>query len=133
MNKDIVGYRLEGYVKQNWGLMDLYDKPEKQKEELESFVRECEDHLNANNNRTYSSVQLYIAPEYQKDHQREELVNKLADYFGFNGKDGTYTYYLTRDKKAFEYGTVTLNDFQEMNEDDLCELADFLLNFMRFC
>jgi hypothetical protein len=134
VNKPIIGYRLEGYVKQNWGVMDLYDSPEKQKDELESFIRECEDHLNANSSRAYTSVQLYIVPEYQKDHQqeREELVDKLAEYFGFNGKDGTYYHILTRAKESFGYGTMKVDDFQEMNEDDLYELADFLLGFMKF-
>ncbi|RNB59435.1 hypothetical protein EDM57_04645 [Brevibacillus gelatini] len=134
MDKVIEGYRLEGYVKQNYGCMDLHSKPEEQKKELQSFIRECEDHLNANSSRTYTSVQLQIVPEYRQDDnkEREELVSKLAEYFGFNWKDGTYTYNLTRVKEAFDYGTMSLDDFQEMNDDDLYELADFILGFMKF-
>lgn len=134
MDKVIEGYKLEGYAKQNHGYMHLYDDPEEQKKELQEFIRECEDHLNASNSRSYSTIELNIVPEYQQDYnkERDELVAKLAEHFGFNGIDGTYTYILTRDKAAFGYGTMKLNDFQEMNEDDLYELADFLLGFMKF-
>ena len=129
----IEGYKLEGYVKQNYGYMDLHEKPEEQKNELQAFIRECEDHLNANSSKTYTSVQLHIVPEYKQDYDKERyaLVNKLAEHFGFNGVDGSYTYILTRDKEAFGYGTMSMDDFQEMNEDDLYELADFLLGFMK--
>jgi uncharacterized membrane protein len=58
---------------------------------------------------------------------KDELAEKLEDYFGFNGSDGTYFYWLTRVKEAFHVGTMTLDDFVEIDGDFVDELADFIL------
>ena len=57
---------------------------------------------------------------------RDKLTNKLFEYFGFNTKDGTYIYCLQRTKSAFQVGTMTLEDFEEIDEGFICELADFI-------
>ena len=61
---------------------------------------------------------------------KEKLVEKLFDYFCFNTKDGTYIYNLTRVKEAFHVGTMTLDDFEEIDEEFIYELADFILEIM---
>ena len=58
---------------------------------------------------------------------REKLAQLLFDFFGFNGHDGTYTYNLTRCKSAFNVGTMTLDDFVEMDEEQIYELSDFII------
>lgn len=37
-----------------------------------------------------------------------------------------YSYNLTRDKSAFECGTVTVNDFEEFNEEVINDIIDFI-------
>jgi hypothetical protein len=51
---------------------------------------------------------------------------QLYKYFGFDGKDGTYWHILTRVKEARQVGTLTIDDYQEMNEEDLAELESFI-------
>jgi len=58
---------------------------------------------------------------------REQIAQKLLQYFGFNYQDGTYIYNLMRTKSAFHVGTMTLDDFEEIDEDFVYELADFIL------
>lgn len=47
----------------------------------------------------------------------EEVKNKIASVVGLTDEweDGTYLYYLTRVKSAFALGTMTLDDFEEVN------------------
>ena len=54
----------------------------------------------------------------------EKLMQILADYFELND---TYAYNLTRDKRAFSVGTVTIDDFEEFNMDVIADIADFLI------
>ena len=61
---------------------------------------------------------------------REQIAQKLYDFFDFNSKDGTYVYDLTRDKKAFGLGTMTLDDFEEIDDNFIYELADYIINNM---
>jgi hypothetical protein len=62
---------------------------------------------------------------------KDKLVEGLYDHLGFNGKDGTYIYCLTRVKEAFGYGTMALDDFVEVDGDFVGELADFLIEFVK--
>ena len=48
--------------------------------------------------------------------------------FDINSKDGTYVYNLTRVKEAFGYGTMTIDDFEEIDSIFIDELADFILD-----
>ena len=41
-----------------------------------------------------------------------------------------YSYNLTRDKSAFECGTVTVNDFEEFNEEVIDDIIDFIKSRM---
>ena len=42
-------------------------------------------------------------------------------------EDGTYFYNLTRTKTAFNVGTVTIDDFEEMEYEQIEELADIIM------
>lgn len=59
---------------------------------------------------------------------REQIAQKLYDFFDFNSKDGTYFYNLTRVKEAFGLGTMTFDDFEEIDDCFIYELADFILD-----
>lgn len=52
------------------------------------------------------------------------LKELLMEYFRI-GVD-CYAYNLTRDKSAFECGTVTTNDFEEFNEEVIDDIIDFV-------
>lgn len=52
------------------------------------------------------------------------LKELLMEYFRI-GVD-CYTYNLARDKSAFECGTVTVNDFEEFNEEVIDDIIDFI-------
>lgn len=54
----------------------------------------------------------------------EFLKELLMEYFRI-GVD-CYSYNLTRDKSAFECGTVTINDFEEFNEEIIDDIIDFI-------
>jgi len=69
--------------------------------------------------------------ETQPTIDKEKLVEKLYNYFGFNSKDGTYIYNLTRVKSAFNVGTMTLDDFEEIDDDFIYGLADFILEIIK--
>ena len=56
---------------------------------------------------------------------RERLIQLLSRYFDIGD---SYTYNLTRVKSAFDVGTVGLDDFEEYTEDDVANLADYLLD-----
>ncbi len=58
------------------------------------------------------------------DERRERLIQLLSRYFNIGD---SYTYNLTRVKSAFDVGTVGLDDFEEYTEDNVADLADYLL------
>lgn len=54
----------------------------------------------------------------------DKLQEALKEHLGFNLPDGTYLYNLLRDKSAFGVGTMTMDDFVEVDltfVDDLVE------------
>lgn len=52
------------------------------------------------------------------------LKELLMEYFRI-GVD-CYSYNLTRDKSAFECGTVKVDDFEEFNEEVIDDIIDFI-------
>lgn len=54
----------------------------------------------------------------------DRLNNILLNYF--NVPSDTYSYNLTRSKEAFIVGAVTLDDFEEFDEDTINELAEYI-------
>ena len=61
--------------------------------------------------------------------QREAVMQALNKYFSIGDSD---TYELTRVKEAFYVGTMTLDDFEEWNEDNVSDLCDYLMKEL-FC
>lgn len=57
--------------------------------------------------------------------QIDKLKDKLMNYFDID-KD-CYFYVLTRDKSAFQYGTMSFDDFKEFDEEQINDIVDFLL------
>ena len=45
----------------------------------------------------------------------------------FDVPNDTYTYNLTRVKEAFEIGTMSLDDFEELDESNIDELVDYII------
>lgn len=54
----------------------------------------------------------------------DNLKDKLIKYFEV-GRD-SYFYVLTRDKSAFDYGTMSFDDFIEFSEEQVDDIVDFL-------
>jgi len=54
----------------------------------------------------------------------KNLVELLSRYFDIGD---SYTYNLTRSKTAFAVGTMTLEDFEEFDNDSVENLAEFLV------
>lgn len=61
--------------------------------------------------------------------QREAVMQALNKYFSIGD---SYTYELNRVKEAFYVGTMTLDDFEEWNEDNVSDLCDYLMKEI-FC
>lgn len=55
---------------------------------------------------------------------REKLIEILSKYFSIGDSD---TYCLTRVKEGFAVGTVTIDDFVEWDEENIADLADYIL------
>jgi len=58
---------------------------------------------------------------------KEKLIEVLTKYFGLNDQDGTYTYSLTRVKSAFNVGTITIDDFQEFDDEQIEDVAQYII------
>ena len=56
--------------------------------------------------------------------QRDAVKQALNKYFSIGD---SYTYELSRVKEAFYVGTMTLDDFEEWNEDNVSDLCDYLM------
>ena len=59
---------------------------------------------------------------------KKQIADKLNEFFDVNAKDGTYVYNLMRVKSAFGLGTMTVDDFEEIDSVFINELADFILD-----
>lgn len=55
---------------------------------------------------------------------REKLIELLSSYFDIGD---SYAYNLTRVKSAFAVGTMSLEDFEEFDDDTVADIADHLL------
>lgn len=56
---------------------------------------------------------------------KEYLKKKLMEYFDV-GNPGCTAYNCTRDRSAFGYGTISIDDFEEFNEDNIDDIVNFL-------
>lgn len=53
---------------------------------------------------------------------REKIRNKLVKYFDIGNSS------LTRDKSAYQYGTMHFDDFKEFDEEQIDDIIDFLFS-----
>lgn len=56
--------------------------------------------------------------------KKEKLVEILSRYFQIGD---SYTFELTRVKEAFAIGTMSFDDFVEWDEDNIDDLAEYIL------
>ena len=54
----------------------------------------------------------------------DRLADILSHYFMIGD---SYTFELTRDKQAFEIGTMTFEDFSEWDEENVGDLAEYIM------
>jgi hypothetical protein len=54
---------------------------------------------------------------------KNKLKEALMDYFEL---DDPYYYILTRDKSAFNYGTMSFDDFEEFDEEIIDDITDYV-------
>lgn len=64
--------------------------------------------------------------DYETAFDKENIKTVLDKYFDI-GND-TYAYNLTRVKTAFDVGTMTLDDFEEFDDETTTDIADYLVN-----
>lgn len=57
---------------------------------------------------------------------REKIRNKLVKYFDIG--NSSYFYILTRDKSAYQYGTMHFDDFKEFDEEQIDDIINFLFS-----
>lgn len=55
---------------------------------------------------------------------RDKLKELLMEYFSIGD---SYSYNLTRVKSAFLVGTISLEDFEEFDENVIDDIVDYLL------
>lgn len=56
------------------------------------------------------------------------IAKILMDYFMIGN---SYTYELTRDKAAFEIGTMSFEDFVEWDESQIADLSEYLIKRLK--
>lgn len=56
---------------------------------------------------------------------KEELKQKLMDYFDI-GTNNCIAYNLTRVKEARQYGTLTIDDFVEFDEETIDDIVNWV-------
>lgn len=57
--------------------------------------------------------------------KKEELRQSLVDYFNIGD---SYAYSLTRCKEAFSVGTMTLDDFEEFDDELIDDIVEYINN-----
>ena len=56
---------------------------------------------------------------------QKHLPDIISDYFDIGD---SYAYNLTRDKTAFSVGTMSLEDFEEFNDETVNDLVNYIIN-----
>ena len=62
---------------------------------------------------------------------KDDLVGWLGEFFGISDPDGTYAHWLTRVKSARSVGTLSIDDFEEFDTDNIDDLAEHILEKLR--
>lgn len=54
---------------------------------------------------------------------KEKLKERLIEYFAIGD---SYAHWLTRVKEARQYGTLTIDDFEEFNEETIDDIVEYV-------
>ncbi|PLR99540.1 hypothetical protein [Bacillus sp. T33-2] len=73
------------------------------------------------------------AKQKRKEKLESTVKEKIAGVLGLTDEweDGTYLYNLTRVKEAFNVGTMTLDDFVEIDEELVEEIFEAIKPFLK--
>ena len=96
------------------------------KEHLDTYCQTYDDY-----DMTYNQTEMiyYLIKNLEQENKKykeviDNLKDKLMKYFEV-GRN-SYFYVLTRDKSAFDYGTMSFDDFIEFSEEQVDDIVDFL-------
>lgn len=82
------------------------------------------DEVRKNEDKLINEIELLEQENKKYKEVIDNLKDKLMEYFEV-GRD-SYFYVLTRDKSAFDYGTMSFDDFIEFSEEQVDDIIDFL-------
>lgn len=82
------------------------------------------DEVRKNEDKLINEIELLEQENKKYKEVIDNLKDKLMEYFEV-GRD-SYFYVLTRDKSAFDYGTMSFDDFIEFSEEQVNDIVDFL-------
>lgn len=82
------------------------------------------DEVRKNEDKLINEIELLEQENQKYKEVIDNLKDKLMKYFEV-GRD-SYFYVLTRDKSAFDYGTMSFDDFKEFSEEQVDDIIDFL-------
>ena len=82
------------------------------------------DEVRKNEDKLINEIELLEQENQKYKEIIANLKDKLMKYFEV-GMD-SYFYVLTRDKSAFDYGTMSFDDFKEFSEEQIDDIIDFL-------
>ena len=82
------------------------------------------DEVRKNEDKLINEIELLEQENKKYKEVIDNLKDKLMKYFEV-GRD-SYFYVLTRDKSAFDYGTMSFDDFIEFSEEQVDDIVDFL-------
>ena len=82
------------------------------------------DEVRKNEDKLINEIELLEQENKKYKEVIDNLKDKLMEYFEV-GRD-SYFYVLTRDKSAFDYGTMSFDDFIEFSEEQVDDIVDFL-------
>ena len=130
MNKNEL--RIKELEKENQQLKEkLQQKEDKINKAQEEFISEfysCDNEEALK--RLYSKLCCLKEENQQLKEQQKEfkktLRDKLIKYFDI--ENDSYFYILTRDKSAYQYGTMRFDDFKEFDIEQIDDLIKFLFN-----
>ena len=82
------------------------------------------DEVRKNEDKLINEIELLEQENKKYKEVIDNLKDKLMEYFEV-GRD-SYFYVLTRDKSAFDYGTMSFDDFIEFSEEQVDDIVNFL-------
>lgn len=65
--------------------------------------------------------------------EQERVLEAIRSVIGLSDEyqDGTYLHHLTRTKSAYSYGTITIEDFVEIDDELTYEIFEAIKPFLK--